>query len=169
MPLTARQKQQIDRHIRAYTSYSWASRWDVTPISYITTCVEQMMDAKWGYTRDLFLPDELINADTHRESFWFCLARVLSEDRLTWWHALELGPRGCRRMVFTWRTKDGEFRFYTKGLLRGGPGRDLIWYASKASSRTHDEGVHSEADTDVEDVHSEADTDDEDINTRTVP
>lgn len=158
MPLTARQKQQIDQHVRAYTSYCWASRWDVTPISYITTCVEQMMDAKWGYTRDLFLPDELINADTHRESFWFYMACVLSERTLTEWHELELGAQGCRRMVFTWRTKDGAFRFYTKGLLRGGPGRDLIWYASKASSRAHDEGVHSEADTD-----------DEDINTRTVP
>ena len=156
MPLSQRQRQQIDQHIRAYTSYSWASRYNVTPISYITTCVEQMMDAKWGYTRDLFLPDELINEDVSRSSFWFYMARVLSEDQLTWWHELELGGR--ERMVFTWRTKQGSFRFYTKGLLRGGPGRDLIWYVSKESSRSSDEGVHSEADTD-----------DEDIDTRTVP
>ena len=153
MPLSERQHWRMERHIRAHTSYTRSSQTHVTPLNYITESLERMLDAQRGFTRDLFLPDGLINEETDRASFWFSMARHMAGS-VREWHELELQ----RRMVFTWRGEGGEtYRFYTKGLVSGSR-RNLVWYASKALPRADDEAVHSGDDTD-----------DEDINTRTVP
>ena len=153
MPLSERQHKQMARHIRAHTSYSRSSRYYLTLLNYIVQSLERMLDAEHGYTRDLFLPDNLINEDTDRASFWFNMARYMTGNGKEW-HELETR----RRMVFTWRDEDGAtYRFYTKGLLSGSR-RELVWYASKAFPRADDEAVHSGDDTDGED-----------IDTRTVP
>jgi hypothetical protein len=149
MPLSERQHQQMTRHIRAHTSYTWSSRQHLTPLNYIVESLERMLDAKRGFTRDLFLPDELINEGTDRASFWFRMARLMTAaEEGGEWHELETR----RRMVFTWRGEHGTYRFYTKGLLSGGARRDLVWYASKASACADDEAVHSGDDTDSEDI-----------------
>ena len=102
MPLSDRQHWQMERHISAHTSYVRSSQNHVTPLNYIMESLERMLDARRGFTRDLSLPDALINGETDRASFWFSLAQHMAGS-VREWHELELR----RRMVFTWRAQAG--------------------------------------------------------------
>ena len=156
MPLTRKQKEVMDMHIRSNTIYDWHGYGTDSSLSRsnIIRSIEEVLDSDCSLKCDLFLPNCFING-CENSRFWFKMAAIASSNVVSDWHELEYGgPLGRedlrQRYVYTWAFKGDTYRFYTK-QLNDGYRPELVWYVGTSKG---DADSSDDTDTDEIMLHS---------------